>query len=158
MPQPRPARLALGFLLAPLVPAFVWAFSPFWFSFDRVNVAGAASFLVWIAIVAYATAAVDGIPVYVLLRRRLRPRLATVAAAAGLIAIVPWLALYFASLPSPAAYARVGDCVTVVDGARTWCGYVEDLKLFAFVFILGALGGVTFWLCAVWRDERLKPR
>ena len=157
-PRPKLWRLVLGFLLAPLVPAAAWAFALSGLSFDWTSIMGAAAFLYFVAVPAYATAALIGVPVYLLLRRRLRPRLATVAALGGLIALAPWLVLYLVSGPLPVDYARIGSCITVVDGVRTWCGYLEYVKLFGFLFLLGALGGLTFWLAAIWRDDRLNAR
>ena len=155
MPQPRPARLALGFVLAPLVPAFVWAFSPFILGTEQAGIASSINFFVTVCIFAYGAAALIGIPAYLLLRRLLRPRLATLMAAGGLVAIVPWLIIAPPFAKGPARYAAVGDCVTVIDGVRTWCGLFLDLRLLAFVFALGALGGLMFWHAAVWRDGRL---
>ncbi|HTO80976.1 MAG TPA: hypothetical protein VMQ73_02025 [Methylomirabilota bacterium] len=94
-----------------------------------------------------------GIPAYFLLRPRLRPRLITIALCGGIIAAVPWLVVGLL-LPNP-SYADIDGCRTVVAGHTTWCGYWEDLKFIAFVFGLGTIGGVVFWICAVWRDADL---
>jgi hypothetical protein len=140
------------------VPAAAWVFSPFLLGVGEANLASSTNVFVIVCIVAYGAVALIGVPVFFLLRWRVRPRLATLAAAGGLIALVPWFVVVPPFGTSPASYAAVGDCVTVIDGARTWCGHLLNLKLAAFMFALGALGGLTFWLAAVWGDDRLRTR
>jgi hypothetical protein len=94
-----------------------------------------------------------GLPAYFMLRRRLSPRLITVALAGGLIAAAPWSVL-MPLLPNPSD-AWIGSCHTVIDGHTTWCGYLEGMKFVALVFGLGIIGGLAFWICAIWRDARL---
>jgi uncharacterized membrane protein HdeD (DUF308 family) len=84
MPQPKLWRLALGFVLAPLVPAAMWAFSPFVLGTGQAGIASSINFFVTVAIFAYGAAALIGVPAYWLLWRRVRPRLAT------LIFIAAW--------------------------------------------------------------------
>jgi len=140
------SRLILGFLAAPIIPAAAWALimEGFQLSIDR--------FLLWLTvtlIAVYPTALLVGIPTYLLLRRYLRPRLLTIMTVAGIIAVIPWLAL---TLPS---YVSV-RCLGMIDGAMRPCGYrhyLEDRQLLALIFALGMLGGAVFWLCAVWQPK-----
>jgi hypothetical protein len=101
----------------------------------------------------YPATVLLGLPAYFVLRRRLSPGLIAVALAGGLIAAAPWPALML--LSSNPDDAWIGSCHTVIDGRTTWCGYLEGMKFVALVFCLGATGGITFWICAVWRDARL---
>jgi hypothetical protein len=101
----------------------------------------------------YPATVLLGLPAYFLLRRRLSPKLVTVALVGGLIAAAPWPVLMLLS-PNPHD-AWIGSCQTVMDGRTTWCGYLEGMKFVALVFCLGVIGGITFWICAIWRDARL---
>ncbi len=101
----------------------------------------------------YPATVLLGAPAYFMLRQRLRPRLITVTLAGGLIAGAPWPALML--LSSNPDDAWIGSCHTVIDGWTTWCGYLEGMKFVALVFCLGAIGGIAFWVCAIWRDPRL---
>ena len=94
-----------------------------------------------------------GVPAYLLLRLRLRPWLITAGVAGGVIAVAPWAAL-LPLLANPSD-AWIGRCHTVVNGHTTLCGYVEDMKFMAMVFGLGMIGGIVFWVCAIWRDANV---
>ena len=67
--------------------------------------------------------------------------------------MTPWLV--FILLAEGPTEATIGYCQTVLDGQRTWCGYLEVVKFLSFVFGLGAVGGFTFWIAVVWKDPRL---
>ena len=138
-PQPPAWRLLLGLVLAPLLPAVL---------FSLIESGDLGS--VWLAAVfgGYPAAIVLGIPAYLLLRNRVEPRVGTLMLVGGLIAMAPWLLL---SLVSGADQAAVGNCVTVIDGRRTWCGYLSMIDMLARIFAYGAIGGLAFWICAVWR-------
>jgi hypothetical protein len=135
-------RVAAGFLLAPLVPAALYSTVMVPFQ------------LIWIVLLfAYVPVFVVGIPAYFLLRDCLRPRIVTLLLAGGMVAISPWLALM---LLSGAEHASVGDCVTVLKGRTTWCGFKLHVAFLGKVFAFGVLGGAVFWLCAVSRASRLQ--
>jgi hypothetical protein len=154
IPQPKPWRLLLGFLMAPIAPATLLALWPVLLGTEQPDVAAIARTM--FAVLVYGgipAVLVLGVPLYLALRRRLYPRLATIVAAGGLIAVLPWLVLVMWSA-QVASYAEVDSCVSVIDGVRTWCGYLEVMKFLAMIFGLGAVGGLTFWLCVVWRDPR----
>jgi hypothetical protein len=150
-PQPKPWRLALGFLVAPLVPAALWLMPGLWHG-TPITSFGSQVMLV-VIYGPYPATALLGLPAYLMLRRRLSPRFITVALAGGLIAAAPWSVLMLL-LPKPSD-AWIGSCHTVIDGQTTWCGYLEGIKFIGLVFGLGAIGGIAFWICAIWRDARL---
>src|SRR5262245_36854526 len=106
MPQPKPWRVALGFLVAPLVPAALWALAGVW---RGLSLAAYVPSVILIALYgAYPVAVLLGVPAYFLLRCQLRPRLITIALAGGLIAAAPWPVLK--TLSSNADQAWVGEC------------------------------------------------
>jgi hypothetical protein len=144
--RPKAWRVLLGFLLAPLMPAILFSLIA---SGDLSTVSAALIFG------GYPPAIVLGVPAYLLLRNRLSPHFWLAMLAGGIIAALPWVAL--ALLPPAASYAEVGQCVSVIDGKHTWCGFWESAKFASIVFALGALGGLVFWLCAVWRGLEPKP-
>ena len=152
---PKLWRLALGFLLAPLVPA---ALLPGILYGEPLAIVEGGYIVVAGLFFAYPPALLLGVPAYLLLRRRVRPSAVAVAIVGGLVAALPWLALgllrLVSSNPDP---AWVGNCQTVLDGERTWCGYLEILKgtaqVTALGFGLGLIGGLTFWFCVYWRSS-----
>jgi len=151
LPQPKPWRIAFGFFAAPLVPAALWLLPGLW---GGAPLASYGSQVMLVAVYgAYPATMLLAVPAFFALRRRIRPRLITILLAGGLIAAAPWPSLMLL-LPNPEE-AWIGSCRTVVDGKTTWCGYLEGMKFIAFVFGLGAIGGVAFWICVVWRDARL---
>jgi hypothetical protein len=130
-------RVVLGFLLAPLIAsalaasamAVLLAGTPP--TLDRIVVAWAVVF-VGALVYAYPTALMLGGPFYVLLHRRLRPRLIYCLLVGGSIAVVPVLAV---------AIALARSRVTPAD--------VFSLAgTFGSLFGLGSVGGLVFWLCA----------
>jgi hypothetical protein len=150
-PQPKLWRVALGFLMAPLAPAALWLLPGLW---HGTPLASLRSLVMLVAMVGgYPAVVLLGVPAYFLLRRRLRPRLITVALAGGLIAAAPWAA-WLPLLPNPSD-AWDSRCHRVIDGHTTLCGYVEDMQFIALVFGLGVIGGIAFWICAIWRDANL---
>jgi hypothetical protein len=143
--------VALGFFVAPLVPAALWALAGVW---RGLSWAGYGHSVILMALYgAYPAAVLLGLPAYFIFRQRMRPRLISVVLAGGLIAAAPWPVVEL--LVSNPDQAWVGECQTVLDGKTTWCGYLEGMKFLALVFGLGAIGGLAFWICVIWRDPRL---
>ncbi len=150
LPSPRPWRLAAGFLLAPLVPAALWSL----LSSGQQPISWVLNFALAVALIGgFPAALVLGVPVYLLLRRRLRPKVPVVVLVGGLIAATPWLAM-MAVMKNPTS-AAIGTCQTVLDGQTTWCGYLVGLKFLSLIFGFGAVGGLTFWIAVVWNDPRM---
>lgn len=149
---PNPSRLAFGFLLAPLVPTVLYVLwdliSTDWFTGQR--------FLGWVMLIAIygavPSALILGVPAYFILRRYLKPRFITFVLVGGVIAALPWLLLSL--LPGKNFFTSYNSCKTVIDGARTWCDYLEVFKFSARNFAFGSIGGAVFWLCTTWRMPR----
>jgi hypothetical protein len=141
MPQPslKPQawRIVLGFLVAPFVAAVL------------LSALNRDPTILWPALIygAYPATIVIGIPLYFALRNLVPPRLWILMLAGGFVAAFPWALL----LLSPPDQASVGNCVAVVDGRTTWCGMLQNAGFLGYIFAFGALGGLVFWLCAVWR-------
>lgn len=147
-PQPKPWRVAFGFLMAPLVPAALWLLPGFW---HGTLITSFGSQLILVTTYGpYPAVVLLGVPAYFLLRRRLRPRLLTLASAGGIIAVAPWAAM-LPMLSNPSD-GWIGSCHTVIGGQATLCGYLEGVKFMALVFGLGTIGGIVFWICAIWGD------
>jgi hypothetical protein len=136
-PPRRPSlpRLALAFVLAPLVPSFVFAVLNGFQAFSVV------------LFVAYACAVVLGLPAYAVLRNYIRPTALNSMVVGGLIAATPWLLLIL--LNENAENASVGGQATVIDKVTTWYGHLENAKAVGMIFLLGALGGLVFRLAAL---------
>ena len=145
--QPKIWRIALAFLIAPLVPAAV---APIATIFDGLP---NGSYLRTVALFAlfgaYPATIIFGVPALLILRRRLKPRFVYVALAGGFVAAAPWLLLVLFG-PNPDA-ASTGTQVTVQAGHKTLWGWIEDLRMVGGIFLLGLIGGVAFWLVAVCR-------
>ena len=122
--QPNAWRVLLGFLLAPALPAAL--LSTLW--------SGGLGLLVSLLYWAYPPAIVLGVPLYVLLRRHMQPRIWIFLLAGGFVgvAVPALLGLWFLLSPHREP------------------GLNEGLFLVAHGFALGALGGLVFWLRTVW--------
>lgn len=140
-------RLALAFVVAPLVPALIISTSTLFDGTDN------GSFLDTVALFVvfggYPAALVFGLPTLLIMKRWLRPRLIWVVLAGGFVAAAPWaLATLFVSQPDSAS---IGSNVTVANGQRTLWGWIEAAKFLGMVFALGAVGGLAFWLVGIFR-------
>jgi hypothetical protein len=153
-----PARVILGFLIAPLAGAAFFAvlamaipgFNPL------ESLRDAVGFVLLIAMYgAYPPALLLGVPAYFVLRNWVAPKLHTTALVGGVIACIPWLwAMYWPGLRAGVS-SQVGTCVSEIDGVTTWCGHMQNLKMLSLIFLGGVAGGAAFWLCVVWRDPAL---
>lgn len=152
--QPQWWRIALAFVIAPLVPSAMAAATTL---FDGLP---NGSYPQWVALFVlfggYPATLVFGLPAFLILRSRLQPRFLYVTFAGGLVAAIPWLLLVlFGSNPD---MAMIGEHVTVRDGVKTAWGWIEGLKMVGGVFLWGLVGGSVFWFAAVWRPPiRTQP-
>ncbi len=128
-------RVALGFLLAPLIAAF---------AFSLIEDHSLAVVVPAALYGGYPAAIVLGIPAYVLLRGAMQPRFWVLMIMGGVIAVLPWIAL---ALSNTAGSSQVGNCQSTIDGRMTWCGFVGNLWLWGQIFCFGAFGGLVFWFC-----------
>src|SRR5580658_5529325 len=103
------APLAAALILACIQPAYDGLPSPA----DRIF----RTFLLYLIIGAIPPTVLVGIPVYLVLRKRLRPTPLNCALAGAVVASLPWLILAVV-LPG-ADYASIGRHVTVEHGQRT---------------------------------------
>ncbi len=141
--RPRPGRLILAFLVAPLAPSALVATATI---FDGVDNGGYGRWFAFVAVVAIPTALLFGVPAYFFLRNRVKPRLAYIVLTGGLVATAPWLLLVGFDLPY---FASSGQRVTIQGGARTLWGWLEWLSSISWIFALGMIGGLAFWLVAL---------
>ena len=143
-------RVALGFVVAPLAPSALAAVSTL---ADGGPNGGYGQWLALFALVGgYPATLVFGIPAYFVLSRFLRPRLIYVVLAGGVVAAAPFvLVMLFGGV---ADYASVGEHVTAQRGVRTFWGWIEMLKAVGLAFGLGLVGGLAFWMAAVFSPRR----
>jgi hypothetical protein len=147
LPQPRLSRVTLGLLVAPAVgtAAFLAIFmlyevpevlskdpaAPTGLSFDWafLSVAGMIGY-----VVAGTTTLIVGVPLYLVLRRRIRftPGRAAAFGAVLTLVMVGYLAAIGAPPPIPP--------------------FFNELEALALFTGPGLLAGLAFWLCAFWRD------
>ena len=101
---------------------------------------------------AYPAALIFGVPAFLILRRRLKPRVINCVLVGGVVAAAPWLLLVlFGSNPD---YAVVGTHITVQHGLKTLWGWIDGLKMVGWIFGLGLIGGLAFWTAAVFDPRR----
>jgi hypothetical protein len=87
-----------------------------------------------------------GVPMYLVLASRVRPRLLYSVAAGAVVAAAPWFLLYALFSPD---YAFSNGHVTHRNGAPTLDGWIDLIKVVARIAIAGGIGGVVFWLIAL---------
>jgi hypothetical protein len=138
-------RIVLAFLLAPLAPAFLFALQTL---FDGLpNGSYLKTAMTFAMVGGYPAVILFGLPLFFVLRNRVRPRLWVITLAGGAVAAMPWLLLVLLA-PRP-DQAQIGSHITVLDGRPTLWGWIESVAMVGQVFGLGAIGGVAFWLVAV---------
>lgn len=144
-PMPPTWRVVLAFLLAPLAPALLFALQTL---FDGLpNGSYLKTTTMFAMFGGYPAAILFGLPLFFVLRDRVRPRFWIMTLAGGAVAAAPWLLLMlFAPQPDQ---AQIGSHITVLDGRMTWWGWIESAAMIGQVFGLGAMGGVVFWLVAI---------
>ncbi len=144
-------RAVAGFLLAPLIVGlgiacivFVLAALSGSGSFGR---ASATSLLVlaYAVVVGWAFALIFGVPAYLLLKRlRIVSPLPTIAIAALIGALFPWLTHWL--LLDPSSSISINGCETVAHGVTTACGYRRLAQGSILPALVGAVAGLVFWL------------
>lgn len=119
--RPSTRRLLVGFLLAPIAPAFLVA------SFAILTGPSTAVFLFTTSVLlgGYFPMVVVGLPLYALVRRRMKPTWPNCAAAGAFVATLPWA------------------LIDMVTGHFSVISAVTQVGLLGG---LGAIGGSVFWL------------
>jgi hypothetical protein len=105
------------------------------------------SFIVYCLIGAYPTTLIFGVPIYFLLRKRVRPSAVNCMLAGGVAAALPWVVLFILPLPAQSG-AIDGGHVTILDGHRTIAGWLYAGQAVAAIGGLGLLAGFVFWVVA----------
>src|SRR6478736_4257556 len=128
--QPHPARAVLGFLLAPLVAGCAFALLSSTLTPDDAWPLGPLTgFMSMLA--GYVTLYV-AVPIFFVVRRSVQPSARNIALTGALIGVAP----------------GIGAAATAIFNV----GRVprDVVALAAFGALSGTVGGVVFWLCAVW--------
>lgn len=152
---PPKGRLIAAFVLAPLASALAFAcFEPLYAGLpsylDRVF----RTFLMFSLVGGLPTAAVVGVPTFLVLRRRLQPTAFNCILAGGVVAALPWLILL--PIPNGTNYSFDDGHVTILNGHRTLWGWIYGAQSILQVAAFGLIGGMTFWLIATMGLRRSK--
>lgn len=144
-------RAIAGFILAPLIVAIMIAGAIFLVTVASHPAGFSAAFwtatiaLIYASVAGWAFAIVFGVPAYLLLKRlRIVSPWPTIAVAALIGALFPWLTHWYALDPSSSV--SINGCEIVARGVTTACGYRHlalDTIMPAFI---GAVAGLVFWL------------
>ena len=150
IPQPGLGRLILGFVMAPLSATLALVLlsrigsPPYLGSFSLAL----TSFLIALVIAASCTI-VLGIPVYLLLRRRVSPTLPRIALAGSLLGLAAYL---FVS--GPVLWIRISEIWDQLPPGTM----IAELRSSALTMVSGLIGGIIFWVCTVWQSRNFaKP-
>ena len=87
-----------------------------------------------------------GVPVYFLLRNRVRPTLLNCSLTGAAIASLPWLALNL--LVSGPDYAFSGGHITDQNGHKTLAGWLDLATGIGWLALAGLFSGLVFWFVA----------
>jgi len=119
-------RLSLAFLIAPILPALLFAE---WVWRESASTATLFDRFMLVSLFgAYPPVIICGIPLVIVFRKRVKPALPAIVLAGGLIASLPWWII-----------AIVGDS-----------GIIDSILETALpAFVLGLLGGAIFFLVGV---------
>ena len=145
--QPRPARVLLAFVAAPLVAAFV---------FDLMSSLGSGEdFLTGMAfmlMISLYVIVIFAVPLYFLLRGRVAPSIRNVIIAGVSVSFAPfipalgWMIVAMLSGAAPGSYLPTDEFS------------VDLFTVLLMTAVSGLCGAIAFWFCAVWRDPRFENR
>jgi hypothetical protein len=142
-------RVALAFAVAPIPSILVFTLIE-----NGFQGFGRGIYLI-AALGAYPPLLLLGLPLYVLLHREVRPRLALTCILAGVVAVLPWLLVVSLMSFQPLSNnEKVGSVFVVENGRLTLAGLWLHMQFLAKVFALGALAGAVFWMIA---SRRVQP-
>ncbi len=94
---------------------------------------------------AYPATVVLGLPAFFMLRRHFDPKIVNCSLTGAVVASLPWFVLSTFSLPDSAS---IDGQATVIDGSLTAYGWLTNLTFVGQIALLGAAGGLLFWLIA----------
>jgi hypothetical protein len=140
-------RVIAAFAIAPMVPILLVFGVPELYA-AHPNVWD-PKFRLWLLIatfVAYATTLVIGVPLFLLLPRKVVASLVNCVLAGACVAATTWLMLGLIPTPNSSSYSGGHD--TIVGGHYTVWGWIDFGTLILEIAALGALGGLAFWLIA----------
>lgn len=150
--RPSGWRLLAAFVLAPIAPALLAsAIFPAYGGLTDLWTRIVLTFPWALIFFGYLPTLFVGLPAYAFLRWKLRPTLRNCAITGALVAALPFGLL---ALLSPADQASIGGRATIIDGHRTWFGYLEVLKMIGMLAGFGALGGAAFGLVLMGPPDR----
>jgi hypothetical protein len=137
-------RVAAAFVAAPAIAALAYSsLNPMYEGLPDLSERIWKTFVIVSVVGGYFPSVVLGVPIFLFLRRRVRPTLFNCTLVGATVAALPWLVL--ALLPI-AKEASTDGRTTVVDYHLTWFGLSEVLKLVGEVAVFGLLAGIVFWL------------
>lgn len=142
-------RVALAFAVAPIPSILV-------FTLIESGFQGFGRGIYLVAVLgAYPPLLLLGLPLYVLLYREVRPRLALTCILAGAVAVLPWLLLVsLTSFQPVSSNEKIGSVFVVENGRLTLAGLWLNVQFLAKIFALGAFAGAIFWMIA---SRRVQP-
>lgn len=147
-------RVAAGFIVAPFVVATALAWTmPLYAGLpnllDRV-----IRTLPWYLIIGgYIPSLLLGVPLYLLLRKRVAPTLLNCLIAGAAVAAIPCALL---GLPTFSTEESLGSQQTVIDGHKTLLGWMYLAQNIGEMALLGGIAGTVFWLVAAAGERQNK--
>lgn len=142
--SPSRCRVILAFAIVPGAAAFAMAaIEPLYAGIDSHAERIWRTALTFALFGAYPSALIFGAPTYVFLRRRIAATWINFSLAGAFVAAIPWLLVVL--LGPQADQASIGNKTTVIEGSRTFYGWMSDLQLVGQIAMFGALAGLLFW-------------
>lgn len=144
-PMPPTWRVFTAFVTTPAAGAAAIALLMTW-SEDQGGVYKLWGYFSLIAtIAAYPATVLIAVPIYFLLRHRIRPTPRNCITVGAISAVLPWLLLLLAPNLDQAS---IGGQATVLDGVRTAHDWYRQLLNLTEVAFMGGFVGFMFWLIA----------
>lgn len=147
-PELRPPawRVALAFLLAPAVAAFLYAcLLPLYAGVPSLVDRVWRTFPFYFVFGALPATLIFGVPAFFVLKSRVKATPLNCALVGAAIAALPWLVLGLLISPN---YAYSNGHVTHDHGVITWLGFLDLSAGVAELAALGLLAGFVFWVTA----------
>ncbi len=145
--------MTLGFIIAPTVAALIMAaWLPGYNGLPAIQAFWNSAWL-YAVIGAYPPTLLLGVPAYLALRRHVAATLRNCALVGAALPLLSWGLL--SVLPPSAGWENVGGKAVVIDGHRTFYGWLLVGRDLAELAAIGAVAGLVFGLIVVgWRRGR----